>query len=318
MSITASAPKLIAVAGPTGAGKSSFINMFCGSELKVGHNLRSCTTAIEVASCKLEGQTIVMIDTPGFDDSERSQADILKQIADYLEFSYGHGQKLTGLIYLHRISDDRFGGIARENFRLFSKICGDDAMRNVLIVTTMWEEVHQEVGERREGELMNKEIFFKGALNHGARMCRHHNTVLSARNTVRELLGLSPRVVQMQHEIVDECKDLPQTAAGEELQSELERQAKDYHQRMQDLQEEIDVALARKELLHQEDLQSLRNQLTAIEAKLLKVQGDVKKIKADTRRRDKMHGNLWGRFFREPDRRWPPVTYIPDRTCSIQ
>jgi hypothetical protein len=43
--------------------------------------------------------------------------------------------KLSGLIYVHRISDVLMGGISSRNFRMFRKLCGDDTLKNVVIVT---------------------------------------------------------------------------------------------------------------------------------------------------------------------------------------
>jgi hypothetical protein len=88
--------------------------------------------------------------------------------------------KLSGLIYVHRISDVRMGGISSRNFRMFRKLCGDDTLKNVVIVTNTWSEVGQAKGEMREAELKNK--FFKPALDKGAQMLRHDNTVQSAHN----------------------------------------------------------------------------------------------------------------------------------------
>ena len=35
-------PKLIAIMGPTGVGKSTFISKLAAKEMKIGHNLSSC------------------------------------------------------------------------------------------------------------------------------------------------------------------------------------------------------------------------------------------------------------------------------------
>jgi hypothetical protein len=65
---------------------------------------------------------------------------------------YEHGYKLTGVIYIHRISDIRFTGIAGRNFKMFRELCGDSTLKNVILVTNMWGDVPQDVGEAREEE----------------------------------------------------------------------------------------------------------------------------------------------------------------------
>ncbi|PCH42102.1 nucleoside triphosphate hydrolase protein, partial [Wolfiporia cocos MD-104 SS10] len=223
------------VTGPTGAGKTSFINLVAGSSLEVGNSLRSCTSGVQTVQCIVAGEQVTFIDTPGFDDTYKSQADILKDIADFLEQTYEGGRKLTGVIYMHRISDVRVGGIARENFRLFKKICGRGAMKNVVIVTTMWDEVPEEVGARREQELASKSLFFKDALDDGAKMHRHCGQITTAQTSMSPFLRFLPETLQLQRELVDEMRVLPETTAGDELQRSLDEQADAHRRQMLDL-----------------------------------------------------------------------------------
>ena len=66
---------------------------------------------------------------------------------------YEEGSKLAGVIYVHRISDRRFSGIAGRNFKIFRELCGETSLKNVVLVTNMWSEVSRGIGEAREGEL---------------------------------------------------------------------------------------------------------------------------------------------------------------------
>jgi hypothetical protein len=76
--------------------------------------------------------------------------------------SYKGKVTLAGVIYMHRISDIRMSGTARRNFTMFRKLCGENALSNVVLVTTMWGNlVDMEEGEARERELQNKDGFFK-------------------------------------------------------------------------------------------------------------------------------------------------------------
>lgn len=71
--------------GVTGSGETTFTNLITNARLKVGHGLGSCTTEIQLAGLKLDGKDVVLIDTPGFDDTDRSQGDVLNQIATFLK-----------------------------------------------------------------------------------------------------------------------------------------------------------------------------------------------------------------------------------------
>ena len=55
-------------------------------------------------------------------------------------FTYRPGQKLTGLIFLRRITDIWVGGVSRRNFKLLSDICGESTLKNVALVVNMRKE----------------------------------------------------------------------------------------------------------------------------------------------------------------------------------
>ncbi|TFK40443.1 P-loop containing nucleoside triphosphate hydrolase protein, partial [Crucibulum laeve] len=228
------------VMGATGSGKTSFINLVSGSTLRVGRGLQSCTSIVQVSQpFELEGRSITLIDTPGFDDTTKSDADVLRMIAAFLATAYENGKKLAGVIYFHRISDFRMGGISTRNFKLFRELCGESTLHNVVIVTNMWGEVSKEVGEARETELATREMFFKPVLDKGAQLLRHHNSFESGNEILKYLVGNHPLSLRIQRELVDQKKDISQTAAGAELNRELMQQVAKHRQEMRVLQEEM-------------------------------------------------------------------------------
>ncbi|KAH8825775.1 hypothetical protein DL96DRAFT_1466673, partial [Flagelloscypha sp. PMI_526] len=217
-----------------------FINLVSGSHLRIGMGLQSCTYEVEVARpFKLDGCFVTLIDTPGFDDTEKSDFDILNMISTYLAESYRKGTELAGVIYVHRISDFRFGGISARNFKMFRKLCGDSALKNVVIVTNMWGEVTNEKGEAREAELVSEEKFFKPVLDKGATMIRHLDTIDSAQDIVRRILRNQPEPLLIQKERVEEGKDISLTAAGEELNHELQEVMKKHEKEMNQLRKDM-------------------------------------------------------------------------------
>jgi predicted GTPase len=71
-----------------GSGKSTFINLISGSTLGVSDSMESCTSTVQASiPFELGGQTVTLIDTPGFDDTNRSDADVLKMIAMFLKLT---------------------------------------------------------------------------------------------------------------------------------------------------------------------------------------------------------------------------------------
>ena len=64
---------------------SQFINLVSGSNLLVSDDIISGTQNVGVApDFYLDGRIVRLIDTPGFDDSERSDAEILEIVVTFL------------------------------------------------------------------------------------------------------------------------------------------------------------------------------------------------------------------------------------------
>ena len=45
----------------------------------------SCTSDVAYSNCTIDGRRVILIDTPGFDDSTVSDTDILKMIGLHLQ-----------------------------------------------------------------------------------------------------------------------------------------------------------------------------------------------------------------------------------------
>ncbi|KAF8170413.1 P-loop containing nucleoside triphosphate hydrolase protein [Pholiota molesta] len=261
--------------GATGSGKTTFINFASGSDLRVSGGLQSCTNIVQVAQpFMLNNRSVTLIDTPGFDDTTKSDSDILSMIAAFLATEYENGKKLSGLVYIHRISDIRMGGISTRSFRMFKQLCGDSTLQNVVIVTNMWSEVTPEIGEAREAELASQDMFFKPALDKGASLLRHENTRESAHAILQHIIQNRPLSLQIQRELIDEKKNISETAAGAELNRELMVQMERHRREMQALEEEM------KEAIRLQDEETRRE----LEAETQKLQGEMNRIQADAQR----------------------------------
>jgi len=188
--------------------------------------------------------------------------------------------RLSGVIYMHRISDFRVGGISRRNFNMFTQLCGEDSLKNVALVTNMWGEVSAEVGEAREAELRGRDIFFKPALDRHARLLRHENTLESARSILRYLMGNHPVTLQIQHELVDQNLDISQTAAGNELSRELMQQVRKHQEELRNLQIEMKSAIKAG---HDETKKDLEEETRELQAELARVQRESQALASDNR-----------------------------------
>jgi hypothetical protein len=109
---------------------------------------------------------VILVDTPGFDNVMKADIIILDEFMEFLRIKACEGIELSGILYLHRITDVRMGGSARRNVRLLQELCGETFLPRLTLVTTMWDIVNESVGARREEEL--RENFWKHLVQHGA------------------------------------------------------------------------------------------------------------------------------------------------------
>ncbi|KAH7923803.1 kinase-like protein [Leucogyrophana mollusca] len=144
---------IVAVMGPTGAGKTSFINIATEKTYSIGgHNLESCTQEVRAFKCphpRLEGRNVVFVDTPGFDDTHRTGYDILKEIEKWLKTT--QRTTLSAILVFHPVSESRKRGTPSRNFNMFQELCGVN--HKVVLTTTMWDKVPAEVGDQRDSQL---------------------------------------------------------------------------------------------------------------------------------------------------------------------
>lgn len=287
--------------GVTGSGKSSFISLCCQRVAEVGHELRACrfifasrltrhrlskssgTTVVDVYAYELSAsRTIYLIDTPGFDDTSRSDTEVLREIAGWLTASYSNRVLLHGILYLHRIADVRMQGSAKKNLLMFKKLCGDDALRKVVLTTTMWDKVPQREAEDREQQLIKTPEFWGFMVSKGSITYRHNNTVESAARIIEELArDNSTMTLDLQNQMVNQNQTLVETAAGKELESELIKERQKWASELKETQEQIREAIRLRDKESEQALQELKNDYTT---RMARMERDNKKLHVDAER----------------------------------
>jgi len=152
---------------------------------------------------------------------------------------------------------------------MFRELCGDSSLKNVILVTNMWGEVSEDVGEARERELTTN--FFKPVLDKGAQLARHHNTTQSAYDIIRCIMRNRPIALQIQRELVDEGKNIIDTAAGEAVNKELNEQIRRHQVELKAVQEEMMKALKEKD---EETRQEMEEETRKLQEQMNKMRAD--------------------------------------------
>jgi energy-coupling factor transporter ATP-binding protein EcfA2 len=255
MMLTMELPTVIVLMGVTGSGKSNFIRLATGLEgddgPEVGDDLVSKTKSPQPFECLIDSKKFIFLDTPGFGDTYLGDSEILRSISQRLGDDYKQNHTVTGIIYLHRIKDERITNLQMRNLEMLKNLCGLEAFSNVVLTTTFWDDLlDTDKGSRREKQLLNSNDMWGYMTEQGSKNKRFLNTRESALAIAREAAGMEPVKLQIQIETVDNCLEIDETAAGIALDHELSKVK-------QDAQMALERALAERDKAHQAQLKEI-------------------------------------------------------------
>jgi hypothetical protein len=226
-----------------------------------------------------------LIDTPGFDDTNRSDVQVLQDVAHWLSKSFENGIRLSGLIFIHRISDPRLSGSARRNLLMFKKLCGEKVYQSVVLATSMWSKITPDEGIAREKELVETKDWWGHMYEKGSRVFRLANTKESCIQVVGYILSLHMTItLDIQDEIINQHRDIDETSAAHELNAEILRERKMHKAELETMRAQMEDAIAE----HDEELQSMfKEQIEGLQEKLQKGDEEQKKLQQTLEEVDK-------------------------------
>lgn len=224
-----------------------------------------------------------MIDTPGFDDSTRKDVEVLKDISFFLSKTYRQGIKLTGIVYLHKITDNRMSGSSILNLNMFKKLCGEHIYPHIVLATTMWgilrgSEENVQKGEDAMKELVARPDWWGLMYDRGSKIVKHDGDRESALSIVRSLVTSRDRdmVLTIQHELVVEKVTLENTGAGRQLESHIREACAKLEDKIKDLDESYRVALEERDA---QLADMLKTQMAAHELKIDQASQDYQDLR---------------------------------------
>ena len=104
-----------------------------------------------MTTIKIGRKQLAVVEWPDFDVTEDSDLKIYGDIIRFLCAQSFLGISLKGLIYTHDITKDDVSGTANKFVEVLRLLCGDDAMANVILLTTGWTNLPSEsIGCSRE------------------------------------------------------------------------------------------------------------------------------------------------------------------------
>lgn len=145
---------------------------------------------------------------------------------------------MKGIIFLHRITDIRMQGSALRSMTMFKDLCGDHALKNVVLLTTFWDLLEdQSVGARRQQQL--REDFWSDMITKGSHVRRFNGTRGMAEALIIRLIGKEPMVLRIQRDVIQQKKRLENTAAGERIMAVMEHDLRQKGEELEELRKQI-------------------------------------------------------------------------------
>lgn len=211
------------------------------------------------------------MDTPGFDDTNVSDSQILMEIATALVDFFSDEAEIQGALYVHPVVEARMRGSGIKNLRMFRKVLGMEGMKNCRLVTTKWQLVDRDVGDAREKELCSSDQFWGPLIRAGATTVRFDDSTESAMDILRPLLFGASFEPQLVGEVLRDGKIIMQTEAGQVVIDDVEEAEKMHAEEIKQLEKERKDAEAQKDFEYAAQLEEERK----------KHQAEVKRLEKD-------------------------------------
>ena len=229
-----------------------------------------------------DGRRIWLLDTPGFDDTRRSDIDILKEVVPLL-VKLKQRVDFAGIIYLHPITNNRMQGTARRNLSLMRAICGEAAYKHVVLTSTMWEEYRddsQTPFKQRELFLLETNNWWGSMHSKGSVSKRHNGTLDSAQDIISHVLvqysNHGSFMLRIHKEMIEEEKKLEETTVGKEVNREYDELMIRLERQRHDLNEEYKRALRERDDHHAVEMAEQRAALMEQLRKAEQAQQDLR------------------------------------------
>ena len=228
---------------------------------------------------------MAVVDTPGFNDTHLSDAQVLEAIVIWLNAAYRDRIELSGILYLCSIVANRVGGSAARSLGWFRQLTGERSLRKVLLVTTFWDLVParlalEEANERHRQ--LQGTTYWGDMIRLGARVAKHNHSLESARAAIRTLLSTRTEndretYLDVQEEM-SRGRRLEETTVGRNINNYLDEQQQYFNRELESMRRQLQEALRTMTAQHRAELEQQR---ARFEERSRRLQEDRERMRAD-------------------------------------
>ncbi|KAI4852928.1 hypothetical protein E4T44_01167 [Aureobasidium sp. EXF-8845] len=241
-------PKFIALFGMEGSGMCVFISKLGGRKISNGRALVLEEKTVDLYNVSFEGQEIILVGMPEryFGYPDLGDTNLLRLIVGFLKEIYEHDILLSGIIYFHQMNHRCLKGTSLRTFNIFQRLCGDNALKNIVLATSLWDWIFMEEEcnvnfVEQEQELISN--LWSRMITGGSRVRRYWCDRNTAEQILREVVQHTPVALGIQHELVDEHKRLVDTVAGSYVHEGLKQLHQGYQEELNQCFETLQTSI---------------------------------------------------------------------------
>jgi hypothetical protein len=226
-----------------------------------------------------------LIDTPGLNDTYRSESDVVKEVAFWLSKAHASDCLLNGVIYLHDISAPKWTGSAKRGLGFLKVLCGSENYESIVLSTTKWDIVPLQMGMDRQRELVSKSEMWGDLVARGSFVYPHSAGRVSALAIIEHIIIKDRKyTLAIQRELRSGNENLSETQAGREMLRLWE-------------EEVADLSVQRRQSIEQDIRRDAAGSRRRIEASLSELRADIDQkialrwsdIESTRKTRDELH-----------------------------
>lgn len=190
-----------------------------------------------------------LIDTPGFDDTHRTESSVLQEIVYWLSTAYqpnqsdgSNGFLLNGIIYCQAIAGPRWTGSSTRSLRILQAICGSANHDAVTVVSTFWDIADRNLAHEHEKQLLTSPDMLGPIFTTRPKAThfRQDSGYRSAAKILNFIINRNKKfILQIQRELASPNATLSNTRAGREAARLWEEDIEAVQRRINDARAEI-------------------------------------------------------------------------------
>ncbi|KAF9037173.1 P-loop containing nucleoside triphosphate hydrolase protein [Panaeolus papilionaceus] len=239
--------QVILILGPTGAGKSTFIEALDSNKsLKISSNqLEGFTQSISLyrlIGVERIGDPVYLIDVPGFADTKISEMKIVSMLKDWMKAV--ELRNIHHVLYFTPVNNPRLPGSHRQVLRTFQALTGVNTGESITVITTMWDCVWNETGRKRAESNFNQlqDEIWKEYVDQRTKILKFHNTQGSALSIMDQAFS---RCSGPNFLLVEKAGPIRGTPFGTNLYNNLQQRIENLHMEIANMQSDFLGAAAR-------------------------------------------------------------------------